>query len=142
MGYGVRDKHRRSSGTGSMIGRESRRFEAAWRWRVLRRYAVRLMLRAAKSSRKSFAVLCGGETFRFHRVLKTNLRMKKIYIHCGFHKTGSTAVQIALSQNAERLRTEGYLYAHTGLVGDRMRQGHHNIAWELAGDRRFDRRMV
>lgn len=63
--------------------------------------------------------------------------MSKIYIHCGLHKTGSTAIQVALSKHAERIKEEGFLYPRAGRIGDIG--GHHNIAWQLAGDRRFDR---
>jgi hypothetical protein len=62
--------------------------------------------------------------------------VKRLIIHCGLHKTGSTALQLALSSQAEALYAQNILYPAAGqlkLVGG----GHHNIAWEINADRRF-----
>lgn len=40
--------------------------------------------------------------------------MKTIYFHIGAHKTGTTSVQRALSDNAERLRERGFLFPSPG----------------------------
>jgi hypothetical protein len=64
--------------------------------------------------------------------------MKKLYIHCGLHKTGTTALQLFLRNNTERLRAAGIFYPYTGCL-DSIGSGHHNIAWQLSRDRRFDK---
>jgi hypothetical protein len=63
-------------------------------------------------------------------------RKKRLYIHCGLHKTGTTALQFFLRNNTERLRTAGVLYPNAGCL-DLVGSGHHNIAWQMARDRRF-----
>lgn len=40
--------------------------------------------------------------------------MKKIYVHTGMHKMGTTSIQWFLSQNRSRLRECGYLYPESG----------------------------
>lgn len=62
--------------------------------------------------------------------------MDTIYIHCGLHKTGTTALQGFLAGQRDKLRSLGFLYPHAGTLG--AGTGHHNIAWELSGDHRFD----
>lgn len=62
-------------------------------------------------------------------------RLKRVYLHIGGFKTGSTFLQRALRANAERLREEGYLLP----VSRRpLQRDHHNLAWEVIGSRRFD----
>jgi len=56
-----------------------------------------------------------------------------IYIHCGLHKTATTTLQQVLNNHEDMLRSSGILYPQAG----RIRGGHHNIAWQLARDRRF-----
>ena len=63
-------------------------------------------------------------------------------LHAGTHKTGTTSIQALLTQNAEILADEGIYVPRAGrarrfLGSDYV--GHHNIAWELNGDARFDR---
>jgi hypothetical protein len=62
----------------------------------------------------------------------------KFYIHCGLHKTGTTALQAFLRQNTEKLRDAGVLYPYAGCP-DSCPAGHHNIAWQLSRDRRYNR---
>ncbi|UJH74108.1 hypothetical protein L0U95_04080 [Burkholderia cenocepacia] len=62
---------------------------------------------------------------------------RKLFIHCGLHKTATTALQTAFSNNSEKMRSMGLLYPRTGRLSDVS--GHHNIAWQLARDRRFNR---
>ena len=62
--------------------------------------------------------------------------MKKIFVHCGIHKTGTTALQTAFMQKSGVLRQRGILYPKTGRL-DTLGGGHHNIAWEVSRDRRF-----
>jgi hypothetical protein len=64
---------------------------------------------------------------------------RRLFLHAGLHKTGTTAIQTALAASADRLRQDGLLYPSVGrprMAGAEC--GHHNLAWELAGDRRFD----
>lgn len=56
-----------------------------------------------------------------------------VFVHCGLHKTGTTAIQVAFDQHREMLRAHGVLYPCTG----GWDHGHHNLAWEITGDRRF-----
>ena len=57
-----------------------------------------------------------------------------MFVHCGLHKTGTTAIQTAFAEHRDRLRAHGVLYPSRGS----HQVGHHNLAWELTGDRRFD----
>jgi hypothetical protein len=61
---------------------------------------------------------------------------RRILLHAGLHKTGTTALQQFLAGAAGRLREHGILYPAAGrpyIAPD----AHHNVAWQLAGDRRF-----
>jgi hypothetical protein len=60
--------------------------------------------------------------------------MAELFVHCGLHKTGTTSIQKSLSSHRERLAGDGLLYPSSGCVSGTG--GHHNIAWELIGDRR------
>jgi|GEM_PF-583562 len=51
---------------------------------------------------------------------------KTIYLHIGYHKTGTTAIQQSLYNHHELLKEQGYFYP---IMGGKI--GHHNIAWEL-----------
>jgi hypothetical protein len=62
--------------------------------------------------------------------------MKKLYIHCGFHKTGTTSLQHALKDNAANLLKHNVLYPAVGVPAKLA--GQHNLAWQLARYRRFD----
>ncbi len=57
-----------------------------------------------------------------------------MFVHCGLHKTGTTAIQTVFAEHRDRLRAHGVLYPSSGS----HQVGHHNLAWELTGDRRFD----
>jgi len=61
--------------------------------------------------------------------------MKKIFIHAGLHKTGTTALQFALNSNRNALQQQGFYYPSSGIPA--KYHGHHNFAWQLARDRRF-----
>jgi hypothetical protein len=61
---------------------------------------------------------------------------RRVLLHAGLHKTGSTALQQFLSSATATLRARGLLYPVSGRSAD-YPLGHHNIAWQLAGDRRF-----
>lgn len=62
--------------------------------------------------------------------------MRTLHVHIGTHKTGTTSIQVFLRQNAEAFRRCGVYVPTTGTLDPIS--GHHNIAWELRGDRRFD----
>jgi hypothetical protein len=61
--------------------------------------------------------------------------MRRIYCHCGLHKTGTTALQSALFKNKDQLKKNNITYFVTGIP--KRHTAHHNIAWELCNDRRF-----
>ena len=51
--------------------------------------------------------------------------MKKLIIHPGFHKTGTTALQQALSEVRHELKTADFIYPH--IAGN----AHHRAAWSI-----------
>jgi hypothetical protein len=61
--------------------------------------------------------------------------MATIFIHCGLHKTGTTSLQRFLAEHSELLRSCNFLFPRTGRL--ERSPGHHNIAWQIARDRRF-----
>ena len=61
--------------------------------------------------------------------------MKKLFLHVGTHKTGTTALQNFLMVNKQLLREHGVLIPVSGCVDPYS--GCHNIAWELNDDHRF-----
>ena len=64
---------------------------------------------------------------------------RRVLLHCGLHKTGSSALQYFFCFAAGLLRARGILYPVTGRP-PAVRNAQHNIAWQLAGDARFDPR--
>lgn len=64
--------------------------------------------------------------------------MPKLYVHCGLHKTGTTALQAFLAAEAETLARAGVLYPRAGRPG--RYPGQHNLAWQLTRDRDYDPR--
>jgi hypothetical protein len=61
--------------------------------------------------------------------------MRKCFLHIGTHKTGTTSIQHLLGLNTSALVQRGYLYPQAGRP--EPLPGHHNLAWEIAGDYRF-----
>lgn len=61
-------------------------------------------------------------------------RPRRLLVHAGFHKTGSTALQYFLASAANKLRRRGILYPISGRAGS----GHHNIAWQVTGNQLFE----
>ena len=68
--------------------------------------------------------------------MKNDRFLPKIYIHCGLHKTGTTSLQRCFAQHSGLLHSFGLLYPVTGRGS--QYPGHHNIAWQIARDRRFE----
>ena len=64
--------------------------------------------------------------------------MRRCFIHIGTHKTGTTTIQHLLSRSRSALEKKGYLYPQAGRL--ELHPGHHNIAWEISGDHRFQDR--
>lgn len=60
------------------------------------------------------------------------------YLHIGTHKTGTTSLQALLAANRELLASTGIYVPRVGCPSPVS--GHHNIAWELHADSRFDPR--
>lgn len=58
---------------------------------------------------------------------------RTVYIHCGLHKTGTTAIQTALADGRDTLRAHGVLYPASG----DEHAGHHNLAWQISGRPEF-----
>ncbi len=58
---------------------------------------------------------------------------KRLLVHAGLHKTGTTALQNFLASAADDLRQLGVLYPRSG----RVQSSHHNIAWQMRRDRCF-----
>lgn len=52
---------------------------------------------------------------------------RRLVIHAGFHKSGTTALQEAFDAQSEELKTLGVLYPNIG------RKAHHRVAWALTG---------
>jgi hypothetical protein len=56
-----------------------------------------------------------------------------VYVHIGLHKTGTSSIQAFLRKNKPALLERGVLYPRTGWTAG----GHHNLAYELLGRKRF-----
>ena len=52
---------------------------------------------------------------------------RRLYIHVGPHKTGTTSIQRGLVANREALKALGYHYPEVGFIYD----GHHNLVFEI-----------
>jgi len=59
-----------------------------------------------------------------------------LFLHIGTHKTGTTSLQAMVAAHPAHFESQGLYYPRTGRAG----WGHHNIAWQLTGDERFDPR--
>lgn len=57
---------------------------------------------------------------------------KKLILHIGVHKTGTTSIQRFLSRNSQALRRQGILYTESGRPLT-YPDGHHQLAWALLG---------
>ncbi len=63
-------------------------------------------------------------------------RKRRCFVHIGTHKTGTTSFQHWSSTHQGRLAELGYLYPLAGRPA-MAPHGHHNIAWEISNDYRF-----
>lgn len=61
---------------------------------------------------------------------------RTLFLHVGTHKTGTTSLQAILANHEEKLGQYGAYLPKTGRDG--LLPGHHNLAWELNDDERFD----
>jgi hypothetical protein len=57
-------------------------------------------------------------------------------VHIGTHRTATTSLQRTFSRHSEDLESHHCIYPRAGRPPEAP-YGHHNIAWELSGDRRF-----
>jgi hypothetical protein len=67
-----------------------------------------------------------------------NGRVRTCFVHIGTHRTGTTSLQVILGRHCAELRRHHYVYPRAGRPPEAP-NGHHNIAWEISGDRRFQR---
>jgi hypothetical protein len=61
--------------------------------------------------------------------------MRKLYLHVGTHKTGTTSLQASLAAGAHILRQHGIHRLNVGVPP--LNGAHHNLAWEITQDARF-----
>jgi hypothetical protein len=59
-----------------------------------------------------------------------------LFIHIGDHKTGTTSIQAFLRRQAGELASAGIAVPTTGTYSEES--GHHNLAFQLIGDRRWN----
>lgn len=58
---------------------------------------------------------------------------KILYIHCGTHKTGTSAIQKFLKNNQEKLEKNNLHYTNIGNT-KAYPDCNHNLAWKISGD--------
>lgn len=63
--------------------------------------------------------------------------MTEVLLHAGFHKTGTSALQVAASHNRRLLNAGGVLYPRLWPATFRPASAHHFLAHAVAGDERF-----
>ena len=64
---------------------------------------------------------------------------KRVLIHAGTHKTGTTSLQALFTRHRGALRARGILYPTTGILPNPYEiDSQTNIAWELMGHPSFD----
>lgn len=64
---------------------------------------------------------------------------KEILVHIGTHKTGTTSIQNFLATNRADLKKVGIYFPRSGTLCEKT--GHHNIAWEISGHKRFNKKL-
>lgn len=65
--------------------------------------------------------------------------MKKLYLHIGIEKTGTSATQEFLFSNRDRLLEKGFLYPETGIWHDKS---HHGIAFSWTQNSLWDKSIL
>lgn len=75
--------------------------------------------------------------------------MKKLYIHVGLHKTGTTGIQALLTVNTKQLAERGVLYPATGRIANTVEYtadpayAHHNIPLvTMSGDNSLLHKLI
>ena len=63
--------------------------------------------------------------------------MVRLFLHAGFHKTGTSAIQQFAARNRRRLKSGGVLYPRLWPATFRPVHAHHFLAHAVAGDERF-----
>lgn len=58
---------------------------------------------------------------------------RRIYLHAGLHKTGTSSIQVELTRARHLLARQGFLYPQTGLP-DSAPYGQHLLPWSLVSD--------
>src|ERR1044072_876913 len=84
----------------------------------------------------SFQTYCALERSGLPIIPVSRRPMRRCFLHLGTHKTGTTSLQALLNESYLKLRELGYLYPRAGRPPE-VPFGHHNIAWEISGDRGF-----
>lgn len=66
--------------------------------------------------------------------------MKKIFLHVGCHKTGTSSIQKGLCLNEDKLLKRGVLYPKSGRINftHDARFGHHHLAWSILKKNGYD----
>lgn len=59
---------------------------------------------------------------------------RKLTLHVGSHKTGTTSIQAALTENRQQLLQEGILYPDISPIFPFSKEAHHGLAHEMARD--------
>src|ERR1700733_14558996 len=62
------------------------------------------------------------------------------FVHIGTHKTGTTSLQAMLGKNETLFRNAGVFIPKAGRI-ELSSAAHHNVAWELGRDERYDRTL-
>jgi hypothetical protein len=63
---------------------------------------------------------------------------RRLVVHIGLHKTGTTSIQRSLAADRAALMQQGIYIPRVGTL---PRRGHHNLGWQLNGDPRFSPKL-
>jgi hypothetical protein len=76
------------------------------------------------------AITASGEVTDMQRTL---------FVHIGTHKTGTSSIQNFLRSHEMKMRECGIFVPKSGTLN--AKSGHHNVAWEMRKDSRYDSRF-